>query len=352
MTTRRRGWIWRFGFPTLLGMLCLFVGRGCSKPNVVTISIPKEQIECPKPLPPATADEAVLQVLAGLQRQKLDELWEFLPQSYQRDVDWLVHDFGKRLDKRCWEPFVATCRKARDVASQIGRNAAASGYEVTDSEKEWAANARAVEQFLGALGDSRLTDVRELQSLDARRSLLNTGNKMMAALSQGTLGDTGLGGDPFSQIREVKVELLESTEDSAVLILQWPGQEPTQHNFVRVEQRWIPQTLAEAWPTEFPKVREQVLAWADELCANPEPWHARLREIDQLLDELAKTKTLAETRQVWQTGVTHLAVEWFGATQVASPKVEENPIESPPPVKPVRVKKPDTEVLLPDEPQK
>ena len=131
-------------------------------------------------------------------------------------------------------------------------------------------------------------------------------------MSHGALGDTGLGGNSFARFGDVKVELSEAKEDSALLTVQWPGQEPTRHEFVRVEKRWIPKSLAEAWPTEFPKVREQCLAWADELRTNPEPRHARLRELDELLDELAETKSLAEARQVWQDGASRLVVAWFG----------------------------------------
>ncbi len=327
-----------------LACLCFVFSSGCSKPDTeVTVCVRKN---------PPTADEAVRQVLAGLQRQELEELWEFLPRSYQRDVETLVENFGERLDERSWEPFGATCRKAKAVVSQIGRDAAASSQEASDSEKEWTTNLRSIEQLLDALCESRLMDVQHLRVFHARSFLSMTGNKMVAALSQGALGDAGLGADSFSRFGEVKVALTESSGDSALITVQWPGQDPTQHHFVCVEHRWIPQTLAEAWPTEFPKVREQVLAWADELRANPEPWHARLREIDQLLDELAVTKSLAETRQVWQAGASRLVVAWFGMTIPEPPKTEEIPVESPAPAKPVRVKKPDTEVLLPDEPQK
>ena len=342
MTASRRGWANRFEFLwVLIGFHALVVG-GCSKPeSEVTVCV-KEPI-------PATADEAVRNVLADLQRQELPALWEFLPPSYRNDVEKLVRELGERIDDKTWEPFVATLQKARSVTSDL---ISQSKADTNEPDNELVARLRHVEQFLIVVCESELNNVAHLRRFDGHRFLKGTGSRLLSALSGGAFGDVGLAGDSFSQFGEVKVELTNSSGDTAVLTVQWPGQEPTQHKFVCVENHWIPQTLAEAWPTEFSKVREQCLAWADELRTSPEPWHARLREVNGLLDQLAATKSLAETQQVWQTGVSHLAVEWLGATTVEPSKADETPIVSPPPTKPARIKKPDTEVLLPDETQK
>lgn len=342
MTASRRCLVNRFEFLLVLVGLCVVANSGCSKPE-------SKVIVCPEPPAPVTADVAVRNVFAGLQRQELQTLWDFLPPTYRGDIEKLVHEFGERLDEKSWGPFVRTCRNARLVTSKL---VSKSDEAASESDRELIARLRDVEQFLSALSESELSDPDQLRHLDGFRFLSGTGNRLIAAMSRGALGDASFGRDAFSQFDQVKVDLSESTGDSTVLTVQWPGQEPTQHQFVRVEDHWIPLSLAEAWPTEFPKVREQCLAWADELRSNPEPWHARLSEIDGLFQELAKTKTLAETRQVWQTGVTHLVVEWFGAMPVESPTVTETPIKSPQPTKAARVKRPDTEELLPDEPQK
>ena len=346
MIASRQTWAFRI---TLLAVIVgVFVGlnAGCSKPTE-----PVGHLQ-PAPAVSDQADDAVRRVLIGMHDQKLGELWRFLPDSYRDDIQKLVRDVSGRLDEKSWGPFVATCQKARAVVSKIVKELDKSDQPLSDSDKELAVQLRAVEKLLTALCDSELRSVAAMQAMLVDRFLKGTGHRLMAALSEGALGDAGDGGNAFSQFGKVKVELAEAGQNSAVVSIQWPGQEPTRHSFVRVESHWIPQTLSEAWPIEFPKVREQCLVWSDELRSNPEPWHARLREIDGILDELAKTKSLAETRAVWQTGVSHLAVEWFGAIPVESPKVEEIPVESPPSVKPARVKRPDTEVLLPDEPQK
>ena len=348
MIASRHHWTFRITLLSALIGLCVGLNAGCSKPTEPVVRL--EPV--PAPAVADQADAAVRRVLIGMQEHKFDELWRFLPDSYRDDIRQLVRDVSGRLDEKSWGPFVATCQKARTVVSQIVRELDNADQPLTVSDKELAVQLRAVEKLLTALCDSELRSVSSMQAMSVEQFLNSTGQRLMTALSQGALGDAGDGSNAFSQFGEVKVELVKAGQNSAMVSVQWPGQEPTQHSFVRVESHWIPQTLSEAWPTEFPKVREQCLAWADELRSNPEPWHARLREIDGLLDELAKTKSLAETRAVWQTGVSHLAVDWFGATPIELPKTIESPTESPPPVKAARVKRPDTEVLLPDETQK
>lgn len=335
MIRSRRCWWSRFGCLAVLAGFSFVVSGGCSKPEskvIICSAYP--------------ADAAVRDVLAGLEQQKFVALWRFLPESFQDDVRSLVRDFSDRLDEKTWEPFVATAQKAQAVLAQLAKQSAESGNTLSEADQQLVSQLQALEKVMVILCDSELRSPATIMTLDVERFVATIGDRLLAALPAGTL-DGG-----FAQFREVKVEQLESQGDSTLLAVQWPGQEPTQHRFVRIQDRWIPQTLAEAWPTEFPKVREKVLAWADELRMNPEPWHARLQEVDRLLDELAATNSLDEARQVGRTGLSRLATSWLGLTVPDWPKGEEIPVESSPPVKPVRVKKPDTEVLLPDEPEK
>lgn len=335
---------WRNGTRCLAVLVALLFAttQGCSteKPSV--------DLRCPEAtLTTTDAAGSVRLVLEGLHQHRLDVLLEFLPPSMQSDVEKLTHEFGERLDEKSWKPFVVTCRKAHRVVSQIIQPIGRISDTMEPADRELLERFRDIEALLNELVHSDLSEVARFRRLDVAKLL-----EQLSGVFQASAALRKLDGDPFAAFGDVKVELLESSGDTSLLRVQWPGQEPTQHTFVRVEEHWIPQTLAEAWPTEFPRVREQVLAWADELRSNPEPWHARLREIDQLLDELAATKSLTETRQVGQAGLSRLAVAWFGVTIPEPPKTEEIPVESAPPSKPVRIKRPDTEVLLPDEPQK
>jgi hypothetical protein len=351
------GIVWnRIAPGTLVVVLALLSLPGCanSPPEPDVLATPETttpETTTPETTPPATADAAVRLVLQELQSQDLRPLWDFLPPSYRSDVEQLLHDFGNRLDEKTWEPFSATCRKAHSVTTQLVQRFGETTDSATDADRQLLVTLRQMEQFFKTLCASELSDVTRLRKLEVRQFLGGAGRQLVAAWSLPGLNGPTAQSELFSQLRQVHVELTASSGDTAVVSVTWPGQPPTQHSFVRVDQHWIPQTLAEAWSIEFPQVRTQVLAWADELRANPEPWHARLRDVDQWLDDLAKTSSLDEARQVGQAGLARWLVAWLGLPRPDSSNAEPVPVDPRLSDTPKRIKPPDTEVLLPDEPE-
>ncbi len=348
MFDARHHWRNRLGWLAVCVGLSIGMCGGCSKPVAVK---PPSVPESPANQTSPGADEAVRRVLRGLEKRQSRALWEFLPPSYRRDVQRLARDVAERLDEKSWGPFVATWQKARQVLPQklnsltppkSGDNERGTGTSVPF-------NPAALAQLLDAIGDSELSDLQRLRPIELDRFLDQTGDKLLATLGRIAVGDAnGSVDDPFSQFGKVQVELVSSNGETSVVRIRWPEQEPTTQEFVRIEDHWIPRSLAEAWPSQFAEVRERSLAWANSVREQPDEWHARLREIYQWLDELAATKSDDHARQVWQSGVSRLAIAWIG---VATP-TDLTPRDDATPAKPARVKRPETEVLLPDEPGK
>ena len=348
MIDTRQRWMSRFGWLAVCVGLSIGMYGGCSKPEEAK---PPGASESPVSQSPPGADEAVRRVLHGLEKRQSRALWEFLPPSYRRDVQRLARDVAARLDEKSWGPFVATWQKARQVLPK--KLSSLTPPKSGDNERGPGASVpfdpAALAQLLDAIGDSELGDLQRLRSIELDRFLDQTGDKLLATLGRIAVGDhNGSADDPFSQFGKVQVELISSSVASGVVQIRWPEQEPTTQEFVRVEDQWIPQSLAEAWPAQFAEVRERSLAWANRVRERPDESHARLREIDQWLDELAATKSADHARQVWQAGVSRLAMAWIG---VASP-ADSIPRDEAAPARPARVKRPETEVLLPDEPGK
>src|SRR5947207_8913046 len=64
-----------------------------------------------KGAPAGSAAAAVLAVVDGLKENRLDAFWDFLPASYQKDLNDLVHRFAERMDPQLWAKSVVTLRK-------------------------------------------------------------------------------------------------------------------------------------------------------------------------------------------------------------------------------------------------
>lgn len=363
MSDTRHCWLDRVAIFAMLICMTSVADIGCSPRESAPVpnSKPNGSSDA-QPKPAARADQAVRQTLDRLQRQEARALWEFLPPSYRHDVQTLARDIANRLNEPAWQPFVSTLTKARQVLARRGDllsgpesdrdPQAASSVSLTP-----AAIAR-LRRLLDVIGDSELGDLSRLRTIEVDRFLDKTGGELLTTFGRVVVGAEAQGStaDPFARFGEVEIELASSSAERAVVKVRWPGQPPTEHDFVCVEEHWLPRTLAEAWPIQFPAVREQCLAWADELREHPESWHARLREIDQLLDELDATHTPTAARKVWQDGIVQLLWTWSQSSALPDTAPQPNPApqsnaDTPghSPAKPARVKRPDTEVLLPDE---
>ena len=64
-----------------------------------------------------TADVAVSTVFKGLWKNKPQVLWEFLPPSYQQDVNNLVHEFADKMDAELWSRSSRFSRRAATLLS-------------------------------------------------------------------------------------------------------------------------------------------------------------------------------------------------------------------------------------------
>lgn len=348
MLDSRHRWIIQLGLLLVCGGLSIGMNSGCSKPEAAKrplAQVPEIQLR------PVQADESVRRVLRGLELRQARALWGFLPPSYRRDAQQLARDVANRLDEKSWKPFVATWQKAREILPQKLSTVAPSrsGAQEHSRGTNLPFDPKTLAQVLDTIGDSELSDLQRWRSVEVDRFLDQTGDKLLTTLGRIAVGDlNGSADDPFSQFAQVQIDLTSSVDGAAIVKIRWPGQEPTTHEFVRVEDQWIPQSLAEAWPIQFPEIRERSLAWADSVRENSTEWQTRLREIDDWLDELAATKSDDDVRLMWQSGVTRLATAWFG-TVLPTEVTPGGGTNSP---KPARVKRPETEVLLPDEPVK
>ena len=119
--------------------------------------------------PPKTADAAVTAVLQGIRNKQPQAVWEFLPASYQKDVNGLVHLFADKMDVELWtrtmtlgKRLLKLCktRKAEILSSQVFAAQAAADPKALSSD--WDATIIMAETLLA----SSLSDVKQMKSFD------------------------------------------------------------------------------------------------------------------------------------------------------------------------------------------
>ncbi len=293
--------------------------------------------------PSKTAAAAIRRVLDGLRQQNARAVWEFLPPSYRAEIQELVRDVAKQLDDDTWEAIVAVWQKARKVLP--AKSAAIFGQAISenlsDNRSRPMVNPESLQRLFDSVGDSELADLKRLRQIDVGLFFEKTGGDVLQAL--GALPTDGaISSKSFENLAKVEVTLVSTSGDSAIVRMKWPDQDPTEHAYVRVEDHWLPKTLAEGWSESLANIRVQMVAWTVEFKQQPNAWSSQLKAVDQLLDELAATKSDDDARTVYQRGMQRLVATWLGTPSPA-------PTQSSPTPSAKKRKPPDTEELLPDE---
>ncbi len=295
-----------------------------------------------------TADVAVREVLDGLRRREARAIWNFLPPSYRQKMQQAVRDFGTHCEDDSWRPFVTTWQRARKILpTKIAVLASAASSKVEGSPNTaGSVNPSGVVRLLNAIGDSEISSVARIRDIDLAKFFDKTGQEVLTALGEWSSRGSE-SSDPFEILSQVEVTLVSATGDSAVVRVRWPGQPATEHVFVLVEGHWLPKSIADDWSNGVQSVRNQAIAWADEVRSKPEVWQSQLKTLNRVLDELENAQSVDEIKLAWTCGVRDLQLLLIVDLEPAVPE-NAGSTEKSTSTKPARIKKPDTEELLPD----
>ena len=279
--------------------------------TAVTITEPDV---APDPIP-ETADKALRSVLEGLHENRPDALWDALPASYQQDVNDLVHLFAARMHPEAWKWFVQIARKGavvmrlpRDDREEASLVEAAVADEGDDEGDEDAADAiqqmsisdrlaipknqnarlhgllarqqnqsaqmqetiadkvrrEAVAQLLDQIADSGPVGLEKLKSADIGALLRCAGGRTLLEAWRAAAG-TEFGTENVQDFlalvadpSKVRLVLKESTDAAAVVEIMFPNDVPGDIECVRVDRKWIPRMLADAWAETISDLKRSV----------------------------------------------------------------------------------------------
>jgi hypothetical protein len=210
--------------------------------------------------PPATAEETVKWVAAGLSDNDPTVVWDALPASYQADVVALLHEFAGKVDREVWEKSVSVLQGFSGVLGSkkeywLNSNALPDDFRDAEVEAGW----DSMVGFMDTLFHSELSDLDALQELDVRRFLAGTGaslleqGRALTALSPEAQADVGW--NKLSQLAATKV----GEADGVVTVkIEIPGENPSELGFIQVEERWVPQEMADDWTEDVAWMRESL----------------------------------------------------------------------------------------------
>ena len=254
-----------------------------------------------RPKVPGTPEAAIMALAQGFKENKPQAFWEFLPGSYQNDVNGLVHDFAERMDADLWNrtfKIVQRIVKILETKKEfILENPMLKQNERVDVEGI-AANWDAMAGLLSTLVNSEVSDLDKLKEIEIGAFLAQTGGSMMdqlSALSAMTPDDRLA---TFKQdLSVLKANVVKSEGDTATVKLEMAGElaKTKEVELVRVEGKWIHKTMADEWDASIAKARENLAKITPEsLAKKKEQTLKQLDGFDQFLGKLEEAKTAEE----------------------------------------------------------
>ena len=227
----------------------LLTAAGCSE---ISASMPK------------TPDGTVEYVAAELAENRPNVAWRALPASYRKDVSDLVHEFADQVDRELWNKSVDLIRKLTRVLEEKKTfilDHPTLAQQITDraeTEKNW----DSVVEILNTLLESEICDLDKLRTIDIDRWTSKTGVKVMNQMSQASaLSAENPWKNRFkSRLRSVRASVVKSDGHMATLRIESDAEPAHEELFVRVEDRWVPKEMADAWDAKISEAKQNLAA--------------------------------------------------------------------------------------------
>ncbi len=285
----------------MIGLGLAFVG-GCGSPSSPPGSPPAALTAgMGTAAAPADAAATVTASAKAVRDGKLDQAYDLLPASYQKDIDGLVHQFAGQMDSEVWEAGFGSLSKAADllkvkkelllsmIPKQPGKEA-----QTEQLAGHWDELAMGLEKF----ATSDLSNVTNLQTMPARDLLQKGVNPLAKAVASMAAVQSQGQAASLADLDKITAEVVTSTESTASVKITSPNKpEPETVEFAKVEGKWIPKSMADDWAKNMESARNQLKAsGGDAITANKPKILQFIKTLDGVLDQM-KTAENAEQLQ-------------------------------------------------------
>lgn len=249
---------------------------------------------------PDTPDAAITRAIQGLRENRPEQAWDFLPASYQTDLENLIHDLADRMEPEVWSRGFEVGRKLVEVLrtrkALILKNPLVRANQQGMTPEEMGRNWDNLVMLLELLVNSDLADVEKVRTLKIKQFLATTGSqftRQIQSMAQATPNN------PLDRLFKATITTVQQDGDSAVVRIEVPGEPPRDSEYVRVEGKWLPKNLAESWPASMETARARIAKIdREQLRQRKEKTLAKLDAMERGIDQLAAAETPEQFNQL------------------------------------------------------
>ena len=284
----------------LLFALTCVVGCGESKPVAVapepvtqarssavidatkTASNPTTSIPLVSTAREGTAESTFQQTLIAFQEGRLEAVFDFLPPSYQADVNTLLHDFAGKMDAEIWSSSFNLLAKVADILKSkktliLSMDGVRRTPQIESIKPHW----DAITAGVAEIASGEVTDLSKLKQANARE-LLTSAGKVFRRM-------------PLPPFDEVQVTTVKSDSTTATLSFRENRDaDPKQVEFVLIEGKWLPKWIADGWSSSVADAKAMLDDLPNRVSAVKPEAMKQIDAINGMMEQLQRAKTSDE----------------------------------------------------------
>lgn len=270
---------------------------------------------------PDAPDELIKAILKDLDNQDPRILWKALPAGYQKDVNSIVTDFAKKMDKDLWNKGFVILTKLTDVAkekkkfifnsqmlSQIVKQQKLA-KEKKQIDDAWD-GVVAILNFVATCQISKLENlnnfdggkfvesmIKDAKSIDPKQ--IDRFKKMMMKYAA---DDDDKNDSKEYSLTDVKVEKIKADDKNATVKVTSPDGESEELKLVKVEGRWVPYEMSKEWKEMITDAKKSISGFSGlEMKKQKPKILAMLAAAESGLDQLKNAKTQKEFDMIFMS---------------------------------------------------
>ena len=250
-----------------------------------------------------SAQQTVDALTAAMAEMDLDTLWDMFPKRYQADINGVIQSAAQNIDTPVWNGVGGVVKKVSQLVATkrdfILNNKNVQGF--VPNTPETLASWDATSKLLGAVANSSLTNHAQMKNFAMANFLQSDGQKIKAAgkeLSEiAASADPGQGQPIGGKPPEFRL-VSDDGQTAQVEVTESDGRKHTEA-FVKVDNRWVPQEMAEEWDEKMAEAKQAIAKLAtpegkQQMSAVP----MGLMMVTGPLDQMLAAKTQQEFDQV------------------------------------------------------
>ncbi len=229
-----------------------------------------------------TAESTFQQVLVAFQEGRLEAVFDFLPPSHQAEVEQLLQAFADKMDPELWSELFQLLNKSANLLKSkkeliLSLDGVKKLPQIDAIKPYW-------EGITNGLRDAATSDIADLKQLKRAntRQLLAAGSRLLAGMQLPSFAD-------------IEVTTVQATDEQATLSYRdAKNAAPKQVEFVRVEGKWLPQSIATGWPVAMADAKARLAELPSQLAILKPEALRQMSSIAGMLDQLQGAKTKDE----------------------------------------------------------